>query len=157
MRFCIDYRKLHFVTIGQAQPLPRVNDNLGQGDAQYFASLDLKSAYWQISFDEKDGHKTAFVTQRGLFEFNRMPFSLVNAPTTFQRAMDQINWFGRVVLLIKIDNNHRYSIEISILWCNRFSSSVVPDLSRQIASFHDVSYCICVKSSFASRTEILND
>ena len=60
------------------------------GDAQYFSTLDLKSAYWQISVDEKDRHKTVFVTQRGLFEFNRMPFGLVNAPTTFQRAMDLV-------------------------------------------------------------------
>ena len=60
------------------------------GDAQYFSTLDLKCAYWQISVDEKDRHKTVFVTQRGLFEFNRMPFGLVNAPTTFQRAMDLV-------------------------------------------------------------------
>ena len=68
MRFCIDYRKLHSVAIGQAHPLPRVDDVLDSlGDAQYFSTLDLKSAYWQISVDEKDRHKTAFVTQRGLF------------------------------------------------------------------------------------------
>ena len=69
MRFCIEYRKLNSVTIGQAHPLPRVDDILDSlGDAQYFSTLDLKSAYWQISVDEKDRHKTAFVTQRGLFE-----------------------------------------------------------------------------------------
>ena len=91
MRFCIDYRKLNSVTIGQAHPLPRVDDILDSlGDAQYFSTLDLKSAYWQISVDEKDPHKTAFVTQGGLFEFNRMPFGLVNAPTTFQRVMDLV-------------------------------------------------------------------
>ena len=68
MRFCIDYRKLNSVTIGQAHPLPRVDDILDSlGDAQYFSTLDLKSAYWQISVDENDRHKTAFVTQRGLF------------------------------------------------------------------------------------------
>ena len=78
MRFCIDYRKLNTVTTGQAHPLPRVDDILDSlGDAHYFSTLDLKSAYWQISVDEKDRHKTAFVTQRGLFEFNRMPFGLV--------------------------------------------------------------------------------
>ena len=45
MRFCIDYRKLHSVTIGQAHSLPRVRDILDSlGDAQYFSTLDLKSA-----------------------------------------------------------------------------------------------------------------
>ena len=74
------------------RPLPRVDDILDSlGDAQYFSTLDLKSAYWEIPVNEKDRHKTAFVTQRAcLFEFNRMPFSLVNAPTTFQRAMDLV-------------------------------------------------------------------
>ena len=73
------------MTIGQAHPLPRVDDILDSlGDAQYFSTLDLKRAYWQISVNEKDRHKTAFFTQRGLFEFNRMPFGLVNAQQHFK-------------------------------------------------------------------------
>jgi hypothetical protein len=36
-----------------------------------------------------DHEKIAFVTHGGLYEFNRMPFALATAPTTFQRAMEQ--------------------------------------------------------------------
>ena len=32
---------------------------------------------------------TAFSTQQGHFEYNRMPFGLKNAPATFQRMMDR--------------------------------------------------------------------
>ena len=49
------------VTIGQAHPLPRVDDILDSlEDAQYFSTLDLKSAYWQIFVDEKDRLKTGW-------------------------------------------------------------------------------------------------
>ena len=34
--------------------------------------------------------KTAFASRQGLFEFEVMPFGLMNAPATFQRYMDMI-------------------------------------------------------------------
>lgn len=35
-----------------------------------------------------DRLKTAFTTKWGTFAYSRMPFSLINAEATFQRAMD---------------------------------------------------------------------
>ena len=39
----------------------------------------------------REEHKefTAFVSTRGQFEFNRMPFGLSNSQATYQRAVDQ--------------------------------------------------------------------
>ena len=37
--------------------------------------------------DEKDKEKTASECDRGLFEFNDMPFGLSNAPAVFQELM----------------------------------------------------------------------
>ena len=89
LRFCVDYRKLNSVTIGHAHPLPRIDDILDSlGDSKLFSCLDLKSGYWQLSVNEADRHKTAFVTQSGLYEFNRMPFGLSMACATFQRTME---------------------------------------------------------------------
>ena len=42
---------------------------------------------------EEDKKYTAFSTNQGHFEFNRMPFGLKNSPATFQRMMD--NAFGK--------------------------------------------------------------
>uniref|UniRef100_A0A3B3S2Q0 Gypsy retrotransposon integrase-like protein 1 n=1 Tax=Paramormyrops kingsleyae TaxID=1676925 RepID=A0A3B3S2Q0_9TELE len=88
LRLCIDYRKLNACSTRDAFPLPRIEEALeALGQAKYFSTLDLTSGYWQVEVAEHDRHKTAFSTPMGLFEANRMPFGLQNAPSTFQRLM----------------------------------------------------------------------
>ena len=89
LRFCVDYRRLNQVTKRDVYPLMNIEDALSSlAGAQLFTSMDLNKGYWQIEVEDEDKEKTAFVTQDGLFEFNRMPFGLSNAPATFQRTMD---------------------------------------------------------------------
>ncbi|UYV72084.1 hypothetical protein LAZ67_9001766 [Cordylochernes scorpioides] len=89
VRFCVDYRGLDEVTKKDVYPLPRVDDALDcLKGAKIYSTMDLKSGYWQISVDESDREKTAFITPDGLFEFKVMPFGLCNAPATFERMMD---------------------------------------------------------------------
>jgi hypothetical protein len=91
IRFCIDYRKLNKITTRDMYPLPRLDHTIDSlAGMVYFSTMDCVSGYWQILMNNDDIAKTAFVTHRGLYEFKVMPFGLVNAPMTFQRAMDLI-------------------------------------------------------------------
>ena len=83
LRLCVDYCKLNSVTKGDAFPMPRIDDLLGQ--SKYFTTLDLKSGYWQVKAHPDLCEKTAFITQGGLYKFRVMPFGLANAPALFQR------------------------------------------------------------------------
>ncbi|KAL4100697.1 hypothetical protein QTP88_020731 [Uroleucon formosanum] len=90
-RVCVDFRRLNEVTIGDAFPLPNIVDILDQlGRSKYYSTLDLAHMYHQILMDPSDRSKTAFSTDRGHFEFERMPFGLKGAPGTFQRLMNKV-------------------------------------------------------------------
>lgn len=105
-RFCVDYRLLNKHTVKDSFPLPSIAVSLDSLDgAKYFCTLDLASGYWQVPLDDDAKAKSAFVVPGGLYEFQVMPFGLCNAPSTFERLMENIlvglQW---KILLVYLDD-----------------------------------------------------
>ncbi|OWZ08023.1 LOW QUALITY PROTEIN: hypothetical protein PHMEG_00019499 [Phytophthora megakarya] len=82
IRLCIDYRLVNSLTQLMVYPMPLTN-----GLREY-----LESTLWYCSLDMADDGSgrliSAFITPFELFEWNRMPFGLKNAPQIYQRMLD---------------------------------------------------------------------
>ena len=97
LRYCLDYRLLNKKTIKDTYPLPLLSDCIESlvGNL-WFSKLDCNNAYHQINVHPESRDKTAFRTRLGLFEYNKLPFGLCNAVSTYSRAIDLVlrglNW-----------------------------------------------------------------
>lgn len=90
-RMCIDYRGLNKITVRDNYPLPLIEDCLEYLEGKkFFTILDLKSGFHQVKVHEDSIKYTAFVTPSGQYEYRRMPFGLKNAPSVFQRFINNI-------------------------------------------------------------------
>ena len=121
-RVVVDFRELNKKTTLERYPLPRLEDMLDRmSGASVFSVLDLKSGYHQIEMHPRDIEKTAFSFERGHFEFLRMPFGLKNAPSTFQRLMDEFLeelqddtvqiYMDDIIVFSKNQEEHRQHLE----------------------------------------------
>ncbi|CAJ2679619.1 unnamed protein product [Trifolium pratense] len=90
-RLVINYKPLNKVLKWIRYPIPNKKDLLDRlNDALIFSKFDMKSGYWQIQISENDKYKTAFTVPFGQFEWNVLPFGLKNAPSEFQKIMNDI-------------------------------------------------------------------
>ncbi|KAL2228546.1 UNVERIFIED_CONTAM: Retrovirus-related Pol polyprotein from transposon gypsy [Sesamum indicum] len=52
--------------------------------------MDAYQGYHQIFMAKEDAEKTAFVTEKGVYRYNLMPFGLKNAGATYQRLVNRM-------------------------------------------------------------------
>ncbi|KAL0165965.1 hypothetical protein M9458_037809, partial [Cirrhinus mrigala] len=111
LRPCIDYRAINCYTVKFRYPLPLVPAALEQlRTARIFTKLDLRSAYNLIRIREGDEWKTAFVTPTGHYEYQVMPYGLVNAPSVFQNFIHEVlREFLHQSVIVYIDDILIYS------------------------------------------------
>lgn len=98
VRLCLDARRLNDRTVRDAYPLPHQDRILSRlGASKYLSTIDLTKAFLQIPLDPSSRKYTAFsVLGRGLLQFTRLPFGLVNSPASLARLMDEVLGFGEL-------------------------------------------------------------
>ncbi|CAI5683364.1 unnamed protein product [Oreochromis niloticus] len=91
IRMCVDLREPNKAVVVDSHPLPLIEDILSElRGAVMFSTLDLKSAYHQLTLHEESRGLTAFITHEGLYQYCRVPYGLSSAPAVFQKMMTQI-------------------------------------------------------------------
>ncbi|CAL9026207.1 unnamed protein product, partial [Prunus brigantina] len=88
---CQDYTNLNKACPKDSFSLPRI-DQLVDATAghELLSFMDAYSGYNQIFMHPTDREHTAFITDRGLYCYNVMPFGLKNAGATYQRLVNKI-------------------------------------------------------------------
>jgi len=92
IRVCGDFK----VTINQCvetkcYPLPMVEDIFAQlVGGKVFTKLDLSQAYLQLPVDEDSRGLLVINTPKGLFQYNRLPYGVSEAPAIFQSVVDWV-------------------------------------------------------------------
>ena len=87
----INYKRLNDNTENDGYDIPTKECLLGKiKDYTIFSKFDCKSGFWQVKIHQDSIHWTTFSCPEGHFEWLVMPFGLKNAPSIFQRKMDNI-------------------------------------------------------------------
>lgn len=87
-RLVVDYRQLNKKLVNDKFPLTRLEDVLDRiGRSKYFSTLDMTSSFHQIPLNKESRPLTAFSTNKGHFQFKRLPFGLKISSNSFQRML----------------------------------------------------------------------
>jgi hypothetical protein len=140
IRLCVDFKNLNKSSRKDNYPRTKMEHILQRvTGASKISMIDGFSGYNQISILSEDREKTAFTTPWGTFMYAKMPFGLMNAGATFQRAMDiafirekdqfVVIYLDDITIFSKSDKEHCCHLRKVFLKCRRFGLSLNPKKS----------------------------
>ena len=90
VRICGDFKQtVNRAAKVDAYPIPKIEDLFAKlAGGKLFSKLDLSQAYQQIELEEESKAYVVINTQRGLFQYQRLPYGIASAPGIFQRIME---------------------------------------------------------------------
>jgi hypothetical protein len=137
IRLCVDFINLNKSSKKDNYPLPKMDHILQRviGSSR-ISMIDGFSGYNQIYVLPEDREKTTFTTPWGTFIYAKIPFGLMNAGETFQRAMD-ISFIGEknkfvvicmddIIVFSRFDKDHCHHMRRVFLKCRKFGLSLNP-------------------------------
>jgi hypothetical protein len=137
IRLYVDFGNLNKSSKKDNYPLPNMEHILQRvTGASRISMIDGFSGYNQILVIPEDREKTAFTTPWGTFMYAKMPFGLMNAGETFQRAMDiafigekdqfVVIYLDDITVFSRSDKEHYCHLRKVFLKCRRFGLSLNP-------------------------------
>ena len=91
LRLCVDFRRVNALTTPDRFYLPLLEQLQDvMFGSKVFSVIDMFKGFWQVPIHPADRDKTAFSTFLGTYKFNVMAYGLRNAPSTFQRLVNNV-------------------------------------------------------------------
>ena len=137
IRICIDFRNLNKASLKDNFPLPTMEQILQSvAGSELMSFLDGFSGYNQVLVHPDDQLKTTFRTKWGTYAYQKMPFGLINAGATFQRAMDiafkglinriVVVYLDDITVFSKERSSHLQDLNQIFQRCKRYGISLNP-------------------------------
>lgn len=91
IHLCVNFQLLNSYIVTDPFPILNIETILVKASrAEYISKLNLLKGFHQVPMHPADIPKTSFSTPWGKWEYLRMPFSIKNGPSHFQRVMQAI-------------------------------------------------------------------